>query len=699
MFIRGLQICWIVTVLVPLTHPSLCTMPTHACGDGHCVCHATCADCSGKNLTFIPRLDAGTSSLDISWNVFTAISHALFLNITTINIETLKIDNCRIQHMAADTFQEFTNLTSLSMNYNPVSSLTPALTTSVLPRLSILHASDLNISDMTFIYHMKAGRLGHVFLNYNQLRVYNHSVFSNKIYIVTVNVNHNRISQHTFVTSTSLQHLGISENYISTCPTFCEDDDNTPIFPNLRYLDFGFNFLSSISNVFKCLPKLETLCLSGNPIRRIASNTFVGLPNLFQLLLRSLPEKPDIESYAFNSSRLRGLYLTNSHISFGTQVHEDAFRGIHIHNLDVTANRFKDVTEDQMLNFFGHLKYMENFDMGSCQLQNIPLFLQKMKHLNAISLYSNIITKIPEGIISNLTHLRKLWLDQNEIATISEHAIPKHLREQLSVINLADNPFTCDCSLRWFIDWVQRNSSLFKQYPKRYVCNSPDTKRHVMLKDIAFSPNACYLTLDIITTMLVSLSVIIVVVCSISFLYKLRWRIRHFIYMKYYRPKRQRNREHNQDYTYDAYIIHSDDDEDWVVDEMIPKLEEQHHLKLCIPSRNFCSGYILDNIDLAIQTSRHIIVVLSPSFADSDWCQAGLMMAQSFVLDIRADALITVLLGEPDARNLSHSLHRLLIDTAYITWGEEDDARASFWARLTTVLKEGMRSMTDCECY
>ncbi|XP_067676361.1 toll-like receptor 4 [Haliotis asinina] len=418
-----------------------------------------------------------------------------------------------------------------------------------------------------------------------------------------------------------------------TCPTFC-NNDNIPFFPNLYYLDFSYNYLSSISNVFKCLPKLEILYLNGNPIERIASNTFVGLPNLRHLSLRSLPTKPNIESYAFNSSRLRRLYLTNSHVSFGTQVHEDAFRGIQIHNLDVTANRFKDVTEDQMLLFFGHLKYMENFDMGSCQLQRIPLFLQRMKYLKAISLYSNIITNIPEGIISNLTHLRKL-----------------------------------------------------------------PQKRHVMLKDLVFSQNACYLTLNIITTTLVTLSLIIVVVCSVSFLYKLRWRIRHFIYMKYYRPKRQRNTEHNQEFTYDAYIIHSDDDEDWVVDEMIPKLEEQHHLKLCIPSRDFCSGYILDNIDLAIQTSPHVIVVVSPSFADSDWCQAGLMMAQSFVLNIRADALIAVLLREPYARNLSHSLHKLLSDTAHITWGEEEDARASFWARLTTVLKERMRSMTDCECY
>ncbi|XP_071114799.1 toll-like receptor 4 [Haliotis cracherodii] len=382
MSIRGLRFGLVVTVLVSFIRFSISTIPTYTCGDGHCACTTTSANCKGKNLTFIPRIDACISSLDISRNVFTALSHASFVNVTTRNIIMLKIRDCKIKHLAADTFEGFTNLTKLS-----------------------------------------------------------------------------------------------------------------------------------------------------------------------------LPSKPDIESYAFNNSHLRELYLTNSHLSFDTQVHEDALRGINLHIL--------------------------------------------------------------------------------HIASITEHAIPRNIREQLSNINLADNPFTCDCNLRWFIDWVQRNSSIFKQYPKRY----------------------------------------------------LRWRIRHLIYMKYYRPKRQRNPANIQDYTFDAYVILSDEDEDWVVDEMIPKLEEQHQLKLCIPNRDFCSGYILDNIDSAIQTSRHIIVVLSPSFADSDWCQASLMMAQTFVLDTRANPLITVLLGEPDARNLSHSLHKLLRDTAHITWGEEDDARETFWGRLVAVLK------------
>lgn len=601
----------------------------------------------------------------------------------------LNIRECKIQHLAADTFEGFTNLTKLLMDDNPVSiiSLIPALTTSEFPRLSILDASRLNITDMIFIHHMKADRLERIYLRNNQIRVYNHSVFSNKRHIATVHVKHNRISQLSFVTSTSFQRFLISENRIAACPTFCENDGDTPLFPNLKYLNLGYNFLSDISYLFKCLPKLEKLYLNGNHIVHVVSNTFVKLPNLIQLSMRSLPTKPDIESYAFNNSHLRELYLTNSHLSFNTHVHEDAFRGINLHILDVTANRFRDVTEDQMLNFFGHLKYVQSFTMGSCQLQNIPRFLYRLKYLEGISLYSNIISNIPEGIFSNLTHLKKLWLDQNKIASITEHAIPRNIREQLSIINLADNPFTCDCNLRWFIDWVQRNSSIFKQYPKRYVCSGPNTKRHIMLKDIDFSPNACYLMLNTTITVLVTLSVIIFVVCLISFLYKLRWRIRHLIYMKYYRPKRQRNPTNIQDYTFDAYVILSDEDEDWVVDEMIPKLEEQHQLKLCIPNRDFCSGYILDNIDSAIQTSRHIIVVLSPSFADSDWCQASLMMAQTFVLDTRANPLITVLLGEPDARNLSHSLHKLLRDTAHITWGEEDDARETFWGRLVAVLK------------
>ena len=75
--------------------------------------------------------------------------------------------------------------------------------------------------------------------------------------------------------------------------------------------------------------------------------------------------------------------------------------------------------------------------------------------------------------------------------------------------------------------------------------------------------------------------------------------------------------------TFDAYVLyHFDSDNDFVINCLLPELEELREFKICIHSRDFTPGRdIKDNIEEAIEGSNSAIIVMSQGFVDSIWCK------------------------------------------------------------------------------
>ena len=69
-------------------------------------------------------------------------------------------------------------------------------------------------------------------------------------------------------------------------------------------------------------------------------------------------------------------------------------------------------------------------------------------------------------------------------------------------------------------------------------------------------------------------------------------------------------------------FYHFDTDDDFVINYLLPELEEIRRFKLCIHSRNFVPGRdIKDNIEEAIEGSNSAIIIMSQGFVDSMWCK------------------------------------------------------------------------------
>ena len=81
---------------------------------------------------------------------------------------------------------------------------------------------------------------------------------------------------------------------------------------------------------------------------------------------------------------------------------------------------------------------------------------------------------------------------------------------------------------------------------------------------------------------------------------------------------------------YDVFISYSQEQHDWVTQQLIPELEEKNpKLRVCIHERDFKVGVtVTENIVDCIYRSGKFLMVLSDGFIKSQWCQFESHVAQ-----------------------------------------------------------------------
>jgi hypothetical protein len=83
------------------------------------------------------------------------------------------------------------------------------------------------------------------------------------------------------------------------------------------------------------------------------------------------------------------------------------------------------------------------------------------------------------------------------------------------------------------------------------------------------------------------------------------------------------------EYTYDVFISYSHKDEGWVVNTLLPALENAG-LKVCIDFRDFEPGVpSLVNMENAVDDSRQTALVLTPNWTDSEWTDFEAILTQT----------------------------------------------------------------------
>ena len=172
----------------------------------------------------------------------------------------------------------------------------------------------------------------------------------------------------------------------------------------------GFTFIKAD------MPFLNTIAMVNNSIETIHDHAFVNLTHVERIHL-------DVNRLTHVPSRcLRSLInvqligLTNNSI---TSIRVDTFDGFHnVTVLNLAGNNLVEIPEGS----FNGLPQLQSLNLSSCNLQSFDLNLTLLRNLSRLS------------------------LSGNRLRTLSEESADWR---QLSVFQLVDNPWSCDCALLW----------------------------------------------------------------------------------------------------------------------------------------------------------------------------------------------------------------------------------------------------------
>lgn len=213
--------------------------------------------------------------------------------------------------------------------------------------------------------------------------------------------------------------------------------------------------------------ELQTLILDYNNIAVLNNDVFntKGLVNLQKLSLKNC-EIRDIEKNAFrNLSIVIEIYLNNNHI----------------HKLDPSTFSSTERLRELYLNN----NNIEKIEDGL--FSNLP-FLQ------TVEISDNKLQYIGHKAFTNLPVLKTLKLNGNQLKHVKLSIFEKLV--SLSSLDLKNNPWTCDCHLRDFVNWFHKHSL----YTHPTTCDQPDYLKGYSWNNISANSFACKPEIQFVTS-------------------------------------------------------------------------------------------------------------------------------------------------------------------------------------------------------
>lgn len=490
-------------------------------------------------------------------------------------------------------------------------------------------------------------------------------------------------------------------NKITHIPTFC--NAGISLVPKLRVLDLGQNKITDIDkDNFRgnCLPKLRNLTLDGNYFWVIPNNTFSDLPSLVRLSFQYLLSNNIVfETTCFNSSSLRLLYIAN-HMNMFPDAHsgppqpvsdyKNIFRycrGLNV--LDMTKIRLTTFNGVKLFELLHHLVNLTKLILQSTSALTLPENLfSRMPFLCSLNLKNCLLSTWRSGVFQNVSSIKTLFLDHNEIAIINKTSFPPVFLKGIKELSLGSNPYLCTCDLVWFREWIKNNTKVLMLWPYTYKCKSPHEWAGKTLSTFSLSYSYCHpLNPYVIAAVSVCVALVIIVIVG-SLVYHYRWHIKYYVYLIRAKKLGYERLPGEDDFLYDVFIAYHSNDRVWVISKLIPCLEKKENLRLCLHDRDFEVGkLIIDNIIEKINGSRKVVLLLTNNFVQSHWCKFEMMMAQTRQVEGDRGSLLVVMLENVDTRNMCNSLHVLLKTTPFLEWPNDTSASELFWERFVTFVK------------
>lgn len=341
-------------------------------------------------------------------------------------------------------------------------------------------------------------------------------------------------------------------------------------------------------------------------------------------------------------------------------------------------------------------KEIETLELQNNQISVVSSSVLKLEKLSSLNLAANRLRDLP--VCDNFPRLSELLLNSNSLHAPSVKKLESC--PKLKTLDVKENPFTCTCALRSFINLgvkfekdIGRKEIELLDWPSGYYCAYPEALRNSTLNKISITEVSCNNVLLAATILCPAVALILagLMLChcfDVPWYMSMIWqwtRAKH-------RARRRGRPEDLAGVEFHAFVSYSQHDADWVQNSLIPNLEgPAGGLRICQHERHFVPGKtIIQNIITCIEKSRRCVFVLSAHFVKSEWCHYELYFASHQRLSQGPDSVVLVLL-EPVPQYLIPSkyyqLKSMMGRHTYLEWPQDRAKHRLFWANLRAALQ------------
>nr|ARQ14829.1 toll-like recptor 11 [Oncomelania hupensis] len=663
------------------------------------------------------------STVVLSNNNLTELTNGTFTTLANCSLRRLEISRSNIKRVEAGALTPLVMLQSLKIGYNPIDGEQLHNLLEGLSADSGLVSLDIRMIDLRgSLPSVSFSILAHTplitlhFRN-NEVGTIPAKAFANLPKLTTLDLQICKISvvdPQAFSDLPALQLLFLNNNALTTVPKTLPS--------SLTKLYLQFNSLSALKGGdFSNLGKLQELYLSTSGITEVNEDSFLGLNNLVilhlnQNKLSNIPKK--LFSY---TPKLRILNLRNNNIQ-SLKPNPGAMASLtSLLTLDMSHNNCGYIPFD----YFTDLTSLENLDLSYNRLGGLMAgdvsgrLLSGMVNLQRLSLESNNINFIYDAQFQNLHKLANINLKNNRISSWGPKLFytPGTLRKTLKTVdlsintialvnetsvrdlqfvqmlNLSTNPFACTCDLRWFRAWLE-NTTINVANKTKYTCNSPAEWEHKLLWTFGADKINCtdytwyYVGAAIGATFLIALFVFYII-------YRRRW----FIRLRLYRLRKAMSRccfagkRRAEAYEridgeelpgggkrYEFYVIAAESDQEFVEEELLPKLDNGHHVRN--DGQRYAGNYRLyyeprdaqvnrrevELMDENMPLCHFALIVLTKNLQAESWSRFLVEMAYHLKAEGILEKIHIIKCGQVALRQIPSLMHRAFERNEYIHW-------------------------------
>ncbi|XP_071987096.1 slit homolog 1 protein isoform X1 [Engystomops pustulosus] len=445
---------WLRAGVWILAWSSICQVCANGC-PALCSCSGTTVDCHGLGLKMVPKnIPRNTERLELNGNNITRIMKNEFSGLKQLRV--LQLMENQISSVERGAFDDMKELERLRLNRNQLHTL-PELLFQNNQALSRLDLSENVIQAIPRKTFRGATELKNLQLDKNQISCIEDGAFRALRGLEVLTLNNNNI---TTIPVSSFNHM-------PKLRTFRLHSNNLFCDCHLAWLSQWLRQRPTIGLFTQCTAPTQ---LRGLNVAEVQKHEFScsgqSDPSSAQICSLSVGSCPAMCTCSNGIVDCRGKGLTAIPANLPETMTE----------IRLELNGIKSVPPGA----FSPYKKLRRIDLSNNQISEIaPDAFHGLRSLNSLVLYGNKITDLPKGVFGGLHALQLLLLNANKINCIRadtfqdlqnlsllslyDNKIQSLAKgtfaalRAIQTLHLAQNPFICDCNLKWLADFLRTN--------------------------------------------------------------------------------------------------------------------------------------------------------------------------------------------------------------------------------------------------